>query len=72
MLKEFCSEVVSHEKDVRMSLKKKKEEGQRHDLAEKTYKTVTKCDFCKKTLWGVRKQVLLSAYFCKNKFSIFK
>ena len=53
MVKEFCSGAVAPEK---------KEAGRPHQLAERTYKTYTKCDFCNKTLWGVRKQVCLFAY----------
>ena len=48
MLKEFCSGAVAPEIQ---------EPGKPHQLAEKTYKSPTKCDFCNKTLWGMRKQV---------------
>ena len=53
MLKESCSGAVAPEK---------KEPGRPHQLAERTYKTVTKCDFCNRTLWGMRKQVCLFAF----------
>ena len=55
MLKDCCSLAVVPEK---------KEPGRAHQLAERTYKTVTKCDFCNRTLWGMRKQVvILFGYF---------
>ena len=48
MLKDCCSGAVAPEKRAL---------GRSHQLAERTFKTVTKCDFCSRTLWGVWKQV---------------
>ena len=39
---------------------KKVEEEKPHDFEEHTYKKITKCDFCRKVLKGMRKQVGLS------------
>ena len=39
---------------------KEVEEEKPHDFEEHTYKIITKCDFCRKVLKGMRKQVGLS------------
>ena len=36
---------------------KEVEEEKPHDFEEHTYKIITKCDFCRKVLKGMRKQV---------------
>ena len=47
---------------------KEVEEEKPHDFEEHTYKIITKCDFCRKVLKGMRKQVGLSMLIRVSKF----